>query len=142
MYFVLVWASPRHYNIVDPMLLPSRAFIVAACMIAPKRSDIFPPIAWDAQKVYSICVQILLNKNRNKMKDTHHHTVDPSPSLWPQAGLAFDRSMADLLCHRNFFSCNDNTLNARVNQTPEGGCSEGLHAFRFFSNNILLKVQN
>ena len=27
------------------------------------------------------------------------------------AGLAFDRSMADLLCHRSFFSCKDNTLN-------------------------------
>ena len=37
--------------------------------------------------------------------------VDLRTSLWPQAGLAFDRSMADLLCHRSFFSCKDNTLN-------------------------------
>ena len=28
-----------------------------------------------------------------------------------QAGLAFDRPMVDLLFHRNFFSCKDNTLN-------------------------------
>ena len=37
--------------------------------------------------------------------------VDLRTSLWPQARLAFDRSVADLLCHRSFFSCKDNTLN-------------------------------
>ena len=41
--------------------------------------------------------------------------VDLRTSLWPQAGLAFDRSMADLLCHRSFFSCKDNTLNVWIN---------------------------
>ena len=30
--------------------------------------------------------------------------VDFRTSLGPQAGLTFDRSMADLLCHRSFFS--------------------------------------
>ena len=28
-----------------------------------------------------------------------------------QVGLAFDRSKAEQLCRRNFFSCKDNTLN-------------------------------
>ena len=36
-------------------------------------------------------------------------------SLWPQAELAFDRSMADLLCHRSFFNYRDNTLNMWIN---------------------------
>ena len=42
-------------------------------------------------------------------------TVDLCTSLWPQAGLAFDRSMADLLCHRSFFRCKDDTLNVWIN---------------------------
>ena len=39
--------------------------------------------------------------------------------LCDQAGLTFDRSMADLLCHRSFFSYKDNTLNACVNQQQQ-----------------------
>ena len=35
----------------------------------------------------------------------HDVTVDLRTSLRPQAGMTFDRYMADLLCHRSFFSC-------------------------------------
>ena len=32
-----------------------------------------------------------------------------------RAGLAFDRSMAELMCHRSFFSYKDKTLNVWIN---------------------------
>ena len=37
--------------------------------------------------------------------------VDNPGTTTVVAGLAFDRSMADLLCRRSFLSCKDNTLN-------------------------------
>ena len=33
--------------------------------------------------------------------------------------MAFDRSMVDLLCHRSFFSCKDNTYAECVNQQQQ-----------------------
>ena len=37
--------------------------------------------------------------------------VDNPSNTTVVAGLAFDRSMADLLCRHSFLSCKDNTLN-------------------------------
>ena len=42
-------------------------------------------------------------------------SVDLRTSSWLLAGLTFDRSMADLLRHRSFFSCKNNTLNDVIN---------------------------
>ena len=39
--------------------------------------------------------------------------------------MAFYRSMADLLCHRHFFSCKDNTLNVWINNNNSSNSSSG-----------------
>ena len=42
--------------------------------------------------------------------------VDLRTVLWLRAGLAFDRLMAELLCHSSFLSCKDNTLNVLIHK--------------------------
>ena len=47
-------------------------------------------------------------------------------------------SMADLLCHRSFFSGKDNTMNVRIkNNKNTGGCSEDLAARSDFYLNTI-----
>ena len=53
--------------------------------------------------------------NKNRIDNTYQSPLQSGTKRCfneeVSAGLAFDRSMTDLLCHRSFFSCKDNTLN-------------------------------
>ena len=48
-----------------------------------------------------------------------------------------NKSRADALCHRSFFSCNDNTLNVCVNQQQQQQTSTALLYFQV-KNGVLL----
>ena len=49
--------------------------------------------------------------------------------------------MADLLCHRSFFSCKDNTLNVRINNNNNTITHSGLKE-ELYTKNIVVVVSH